>query len=164
MERLQTELPQEAAQTSTWVANGGWHLCPFGGDAIGLGLRENPGASVNEPSNCAKNRERRYRRSRFLVKRSPSCHVLRGNRGASVPTVGDSGAARRSLYRRSPIPARPGARFTDAPRFPRGPAPALPTLPDSGAAHTIPPPHEKQPNPTAGGSVGHPPLPARYNV
>lgn len=119
MEGLQAELPQEAAQASAWVADGGRHLCPFGDDAIDLGLRENPGASVNEPSGCAGIRERRYRRSRILVKRSPSCHVVRGNWGVSVPTVGDSGAARRPPYRRSRFLARRGARFTDTPRFPR---------------------------------------------
>lgn len=48
-----------------------------------------------------------YRHSRFLVKRSPSYRVLRGNRRASVPTVGNSGAARCPLYRRSRFPAQP---------------------------------------------------------
>ena len=106
MKGLQAELPQEAAQASAWVADGGRHLCPFGDDAIDLGLRENPGASVNEPSDCAEIRERRYRRSRILVKRDPSCHVPRGNGRASVLTVGNSGAARRWFYRRSRFPAQ----------------------------------------------------------
>ena len=48
-----------------------------------------------------------YRRSRLLVKRSPSCRLLRGNGRASVPTVGDSRAARCPLYRRSRFPVQP---------------------------------------------------------
>lgn len=95
-------------------------------------------------------RDRQYRRSRVLVKRSPSCHGCEG--------------IQERQYRRSANLAQRSSRFTDGPRFPRGPAPALPTVPDSRAAQTAPPPHGKQPNPTAGGSVGHPPLPARYNV
>lgn len=144
MEGLQAELPQEAAQASAWVADGGRHLCPFGDDAIDLGLRENPGASVNEPSDCTGIRERRYRRSRILVKRSPSCHGLRGNWGVSVPTLSDSRAARRLPYRRSRFPAQRGARFTDTPRFPH--------------PHTAPPPHEKQLK-THRWRIGRPPFP-----
>lgn len=146
MEGLQAELPQEAAQASAWVADGGRHLCPFGDAAIDLGLRENPGASVNEPSDCAGIRERRYRRSRILVKRSPSCHVVRGNWGVSVPTVGESGAARRPPYRRSRFLAQRGVCLTDTLRFPH--------------PHTVPPPHEKQPKKNHRWRIGRPSSPA----
>ena len=71
---------------------------------------------------CAGIRERQYRLSLILVKRSPSCRVLRGNWGVSVPTVGDSGAALPVLYRRSRFSAHRSARFTDAPRFSRSAA------------------------------------------
>lgn len=94
----------------------------------GAGLRDlrgNPGASVNEPLGCAGIRDRRYRQSRILVTRSPSCHVLRGNRGASVPTVGDSGAALPALYRRSAILAQRDTGFTDGAGFSRSRLPAV---------------------------------------
>ena len=67
-----------------------------------------------------------YRRSRFLVRRSPSCRLLRGNRGVSVPTVGDSGAAFLPLCRRSAILAQPSSRFTDGPGIPRAVPPSDP--------------------------------------
>lgn len=117
MEGLQAELPQEAAQASAWIADSGRHLCPFGDDAIGLGLRENPGASVNEPSNCAGIRERRYWRLGF-----PARGLL---------TVPDSGEKKPFL----PCYARESRSVgTDGRRFPRSAAPALPTVPVSGAA------------------------------
>ena len=91
------------------------------------GLRENPGASVNEPLNRAGIRERRYRRS--------------GNPAQGLPTVPASGEKRPFL----PRPARERASVgtdgrrircgaTDAPRFRRSTALVLPTLPDSRAA------------------------------
>ena len=88
-----------------------------------FGLRGNRGASVNEPLGCAGIGDRRYRRPDSLVERSPSCRRLRGNRGVSVPTVGESRAAQAPLYRRSAILAQPGDGFTDAPRFRRSAAP-----------------------------------------
>ena len=50
-------------------------------------------------------------------------------------------------YRRSVIPAQRDARFTDGRRFPRGPAPALPTLPDSRARRRYPLPTKNYPIP-----------------
>ena len=86
---------------------------------MGMGQELQMRLPIQARGTCAGNRERRYRRSRFLVKRGPSCRVLRGNGRVSVPTVPDSRATLPSLYRHSRFSARPGVSFTDAPGFPR---------------------------------------------
>ncbi len=63
-----------------------------------------------------------------------------GEKGLFSPKTGTVGSPRVQKpgrrYRRSRFPARPGAGFTDGPRFSRGKAARLPTVPDSRAART----------------------------
>ena len=77
------------------------------------------------------------------------------SKAPALPTVGDSRASRRPLYRRSAIPAQAGTRFTDTPCFsrsrqcgPRRPcvyAPQSPAVARRSSAHSTTPGIKGQP-------------------